>query len=400
MNKYYSIDHRVLFLFGYLFYLITPVIVGSANLFSGYPGVELFQGFFKMIPSAKLRAYFLITLAFLPAFYLGHFVFSLIKPYKTSIQQFEATATTGGITVIGFILCVVLIVFTYLSRNSLLAGYKTYDIGARGKMSTLLMVFNFFLLYQLISKQKLSAFIIAGTAINAVLLLSMGGRLYVIQTLLVLVIYKTSFASKRWQKKRLLVLALVGFLIGGFLGLWRMKTSFSVDKAVYSFLAEPVFTWFSTSTFLISNDIPWFNFPSNFITSFLNLVPNTVISTKAYVVSPKAMGFIYDSPLGADSVWSTLVINFGSIGSIMFMFLTGFLLNFLRHLSEGRRFWSVYYILVCGMLPFQVFRDGFYIVNKQLFFNFLLLPSLLLISLRLLIYLYSTRPDNLNLNGS
>ena len=104
------------------------------------------------------------------------------------------------------------------------------------------------------------------------------------------------------------------------------------------------------------------------------------------MVSTQGMGYVYQNPLGADSVWSTFVINFGSVGSFFFIFCTGFMLNFLRHLSENNRFWAAYYILVCGMLPFQFFRDGFYIINKQLFFNFLLLPALILIVLKFVQY--------------
>ncbi|MBI3883103.1 MAG: hypothetical protein HY305_02520 [Sphingobacteriales bacterium] len=98
------------------------------------------------------------------------------------------------------------------------------------------------------------------------------------------------------------------------------------------------------------------------------------------------MGYFYLSPLGADSIWSTYVINFGAIGACIFMFITGFLLNFLRSLSESSRFWAAYYILICSTLPFQFFRDGFYIINKQLFFNFLLFPIFILFVLRLIRY--------------
>jgi len=116
------------------------------------------------------------------------------------------------------------------------------------------------------------------------------------------------------------------------------------------------------------------------------MVPNTLFSLKSFIVSAQGMGYSYKNPLGADSVWSTVVINFGSAGSFLFIFLTGFFLNFLRHLSENNRFWAVYYILVCSILPFQFFRDGFYIINKQLFFNFLILPAIVLVALKFIQY--------------
>ncbi|MBC7850755.1 MAG: oligosaccharide repeat unit polymerase, partial [Chitinophagaceae bacterium] len=265
-----------------------------------------------------------------------------------------------------------------LARNSLFGGYGSYDIGARGKLSTLLIIFNFFLLYQLVSKQKLSMFLVAGTILGCLFLLSMGGRMYVFQTFVVLLVFKTSFSQARWKTGKLLIFIFSGLLIGAAFGLWRMGSSLGVEKAAYSFFAEPTFTWFSTISYLSSNEVPLLSFPSNFITSFLNLVPNTFFSFKPYIVSTASMVNDYQNPLGADSVWSTFVINFGSLGSCIFLCVTGFILNYLRHLSAQSRFMAVYYIMVCGMLPFQFFRDGFYILNKQLFFNFLLLPAILL----------------------
>jgi hypothetical protein len=386
MKKYYGIDHKWLFLFGFIFYLLVPYFVGITTIFRGFPGMELYRGYFDKIPKDKIQVYVIISLSWLIAFYLGHFCFKLIQPKKTSLQLFPANSADYGIPAVGILLLFVLSVFTFLARNSVFGGYASYDIAARGKMSTLLVVFNFFLLYQLVSVKKVSWFLISGIVITCILLLSMGGRMYVFQTLIVVLIYKTSFAPKRWKIYQILLVATAGFFIGSISGIWRLGGTYNLARAGYSFLAEPVFTWISASTFLIANKIPLINFPSNFLTSFLNLIPNTVVSFKPYIVSSQGMGYSYLSPLGADSIWTTYIINFGVIGSFFFVFFTGFMLNFLRHLSEKNRFWAVYYILVCGMLPFQFFRDGFYIINKQLFFNFLFFPGVILIVLKLIRY--------------
>lgn len=349
--------------------------------------MDLYQGFFNRLPQQKINQYLLITIAWLPAFFLGHFCFSFFKPYKQTLQKFPATPVSKGVALVGIILLVVLIFFAVISRNSIFGGYSSYDVGARGKMSSLLVIFNFFLIYQLITRQKPSMLLIAGTGIAAFLLLTMGGRMYVFQTFVIILVYKTSFALKRWKLYHIMLSMAAAFVVGGAFGIWRMGAAFSFERTLYSFFAEPVFTWFSTSTYLINNDAPLFNVPLNFLTSFFNVVPNTVISLQSYVVSTYSMTKGYESPLGADSLWTNLVINFGSVGSMIFLFVTGFLLNFLRHMSEKSRFGAVYYIMVCGILPFQFFRDGFYILNKQLFFNFLLLPGVILLVLKVLLYL-------------
>lgn len=389
MKHYYQLDHKVFFVFGYFFYLVSPYLVGVSDLFEGLPGIELFQGFFNQIPADKLSAYAVITLSWLPAFFLGHFTFRFLVPQRRTLALFAPTPVTRSVSYIAFVLIGALLIFAYVGRASLFGGYNSYDIAARGKLSTLLVIFNFFLVYQLLTQQKLSRLLVAGTLVCAALLLSMGGRLYVFQTFLIYLIYKTSFAPKRWSLVSVIWFVMVGFLVGGASGLWRMGSSFGMRNALYSFMAEPAFTWFSTSTFLINNDIPRFNFPLNYLTSFLNLVPNTFFSLKPYIVSTQSQGYSYQNPLGAESIWTTYIINFGSVGSFIFIFFLGFLLNFLKYVSERNRFWAVYYILVCAMLPFQFFRDGFYIINKQLVFNFLLLPVVILASLKTILYLQS-----------
>jgi hypothetical protein len=386
-NIYYNIDHRHLFFFGFLFYFVTPYVVGTADFFAGYPGMDLYRSFFKQVPADKLRLYVLITAAWLPAFFSGHFFFSFFKPYKQPLFKYPATAVTNSLYLVGIALVLVLFAFAIVSRNSIFGGYGSYDIGARGKMSSLLVIFNFFLLYQLISVGRVSWILVGGTAIAAFLLLTMGGRMYVFQTFVIILVFKTSFAARRWNFLHIAGFAAVAFLAGGISGIWRMGVDVSYERILYSFFAEPVFTWFSTSTYLAHNDPLYVNLPLNFITSFFNLVPNSIISLQPYVVSTSAMVQGYESPLGADSLWTNLVINFGIVGSMAFLFVTGFLLNFLRHLSEKSRFAAVYYIMVCGIIPFQFFRDGFYILNKQLFFNFLLLPGFVLFVMHLLVQL-------------
>ena len=397
-KRYYLFDHKILFFIGFIFYLLTPILLGKIDAFHEYPGVDLFQGFFNRIPTDKIRSYLIITFSWLPAFYLGHFCFTLLKPYKKSLVKFSSTFETRSAPYIAIVLCIFLVLFTYVSRASLFGG-GVYDVGPRGKLSTLIAIFNFFLIYQLISTTKVSKLLVIGTILNALILLVAGGRLTALQSLTVFLIYKTSFASQRWKTIHLLLIALIGLIVGGAIGIWRVKSSFSIERAGFSFLAEPLFSWFSSASFLVDNDIPMFNFPKNFLSSFFNLVPNTLFSLREYVVSPGDMGYKYQNPFGADSIWTTLVINFGAAGSGIFIFITGFMLNFLRHLSEDNRFWATYYMLVCALLPFEFFRTGFFILNKQLFFNFMLLPALILLTLKFIQY-FQNEPANIHLKAS
>lgn len=389
--RYYLIDHKILFVLGYVFYLWLPYWLGAGNAFQDYPGVSLFQKYFQRIADVNIHSYTLITLSWLPAFFLGHFAFKLVIPYKRSLRLYPPTSITYSASYIGMLLCVVLVLFVYMSRGAILGSFDNYDVGPRGKLTTLMMVFNFFLLYQLVSGQKPSMYLAAGTILTSLILLLSGGRLTPLQTFLGYLIYKTSFAEKKWTLKHIVTFAVIGFFLGALVGAWRVRAGFSLEHAGFSLLAEPLFSWFSTCSFLASNEIPAFNIPTNFITSFFNLIPNTILPVHQFVVPTSGMGYTYVNPFGADSIWTSLVINFGSIGSFFFVFLSGFMLNLLRHLSENSRFWAVYYMLVCAMLPFEFFRTGFFILNKELFFNFLFLPLMIGAAMKILMDMQKTQ---------
>jgi hypothetical protein len=401
MRRTYLLDHRILFLFGYLFYFFTPLIVGTTGAFEGFPGIDIYQELFEQVPSGSIRVYLLVTLSWLPAFFIGHYLFVLLHPKMHALQKFRSTSVSLSAPLIGLMLVMLLVVFAYLARQSLFGGYDSYDVASRGKLSTLLMIFNFFLVYQMLTRQRQSWLIYAGTLVTIVLLLSMGGRMYVFHSFIVMLIYKTSFADRRWRIRDIMVFLLMSLIVGSIFGIWRMGGKLNPLSAAYSFFAEPSFTWFSTMTYLINNETSLFNWPANFLSSFLNLIPNTIIRIRPYLVSLESMAPGYRNPLGADSLWSTIVINFGTAGSFFFIGISGFILAFLKYLSGTRRFWAVYYIMVCGMIPFQFFRDGFYILNKQLFFNFLLFPGVILLLLQYLLMLQDEwkRRENRGVQG-
>jgi uncharacterized membrane protein len=284
----------------------------------------------------------------------------------------------------------VMILFAFLARHSLLGGYASYDVGARGKLSTLLMIASFFWIYDRVTNQRHSFLLSVVIGLTALMLLSMGGRMYVFHLVIVIVVFKTSLSSRQWGLGKVALFLMVGMIAGSVVGLLRMGVQPGFWFGLYSFFAEPAFTWFSVMTYLSNNEVAAFQWPANFFSSFLNLVPNTILKVKPYLVSLESMADGYRNPLGADSIWTNLVINFGSVGSVIFIFMTGGLLALLKKMAGLKRFWAAYYLMVCGMIPFQFFRDGFYILNKQLFFNFLLFPLLVLLLLRLMLVVRRT----------
>jgi uncharacterized membrane protein len=395
MTRRFQLDHRWLFLFGYFFYLGSPVIVGYSEAFTGLPGVDIFQEAFASLPDTQVKIYLMVSACWLPAFFAGDWLVANLARGFPPPRRFPPDSSSRSLWIVAMTLFGVMLIFAFLARQSLLGGYASYDVGARGKLSTLLMIASFFWVYDRVTNQRHNMLLSVVIGATALMLLSMGGRMYVFHLFMVIVVFKTSLSERRWGLHKVVLFLMLGVVAGSVVGLLRMGVKPGFWFGMYSFFAEPAFTWFSVMTYLSNNEVSAFQWPANFFSSFLNLVPNTIFKVKPYLVSLESMADGYRNPLGADSLWTNLVINFGSIGSIFFVFMTGALLAFLKKMAGLRRFWAAYYLMVCGMIPFQFFRDGFYILHKQLLFNFLLFPALVLILLQLLVFLRKTLPHHI-----
>ncbi len=101
------------------------------------------------------------------------------------------------------------------------------------------------------------------------------------------------------------------------------------------------------------------------------------------LLNPKDYGFPLFSPLGATNSFYSFMINFGVFGTIVFLFLMGWLLSLLR--GRDRNLLSrVIYVMLSGWIGFTFFRDDFSIslVKSMLQFS-ILVPGLLVVSLQL-----------------
>ena len=159
---------------------------------------------------------------------------------------------------------------------------------------------------------------------------------------------------------------------------------------VFIGIAEPSFTWISAISMYHLNDLPLFSLPYNFISSFINFIPSALMPEKGELISEITMN--YDSPFGATSFLISLIDNFGIIGSLLAVCLLGFLLTQIR-LHWQTVFGKSYYYCVCGIIPFQLFRDGIEDINKQFFSNLIIVPCLIIFVYRLMSSVLS-RKDN------
>jgi hypothetical protein len=169
----------------------------------------------------------------------------------------------------------------------------------------------------------------------------------------------------------------VSLLAFAMIGSWRVGADTSFRFLAYIFVAEPIFTWWSTATYLANNELQFVDIPINYFQSFVNFIPTFILPEKSNLIINTRDLYNYSAPLGADSIFVSISANFGVAGGAFFLGILGFYYSVVARISKINKFAFVYYILISSILPFQFFRDNFAIVNKQIFWNFLLIPALL-----------------------
>jgi hypothetical protein len=360
--------HNYFFLFGIIYYLIIPVIVYEKDLLYGWN-----KSLEKYFIDNYITKYFTIILLFLISFYSGSFLVLIKKPKKKYIlfkkKYLMSPNYNRTIVKLFFFFCIcILLVY----RPTLKIEVSDPFIGF---ISTLLLLIVFFLLYDHIHNiafrnNKFSIFLLL---ICIFFLLNSGSRMNFVLIIIMLLLYLKERQIVKSYK--LIIVALFIFFFVVFIGIYRLG---STDLKLFGHIlwGEPCYTWFSVASFLYYNeDLPLLSFPSNYIYSFVNFIPRFIFPMKTSLVP--TIPYDYDAPLGALSVFVSLIGNFGIIGSLIFLFLVGMYSSYI-YLHTYKKFVYVYYIAYCSIIPFQFFRDSYTISNKSVFFTFLVIPILVL----------------------
>ena len=202
--------------------------------------------------------------------------------------------------------------------------------------------------------------------------------MYVLIPIIGLFIYKIYYSKNKWSFKKILFYGGLVFIFMLSVGVFRLGSVPNMDSLIYIFLAEPTYTWWSTATYLQHNNLLAINIPYSFISSFINFLPAPLFENKAeWILHLKDIKY-FEAPLGATSVFISIHGNFGWYVGGFFMFFVGLFYSLIEFYSRNSNFFLAYYVSIASVLPFQFFRDGFTIINKQIFWNMLILPLILL----------------------
>jgi hypothetical protein len=251
-------------------------------------------------------------------------------------------------------------------------------LGALATINSVLLVLYFYILFNASTSSKnIFLWIIV---FFSVLLIGLGLRMYVLIPIIALFICKLFYSEKKWKFRKVIFYGTLIFVFMLIIGAWRIGANISVDFLIYLLFAEPTFTWWSLATFLGNNELSVLGLPANYFSSFLNFLPLFLFENKENMIASLKDVHYYEAPLGAGSIFVSTQGNLGWYFGSLFMFCLGLFYSLIEFASRKNSFLMAYYIGIVFILLFQFFRDNFGIINKQIFWNMLIVPFVIFVN--------------------
>ena len=348
------LSHLHLFMIGWTYYLLIPVLAGRLGLFENSDSFSLMQRF--CAPSDPWWPALMAYVVMLPlAFFAGSFLARRIPRMRPLATPLRAPTSAllplfaAGLVVTGF-----------AARGNLFSGYSSdTDFSVVGPVATMQMCVLFQFLAAraagLHSARWLGLTLLAGTF----LLIGMGGRLYVLSSIVAIYIQWWMYRSRSARvRRRSLVAVIVVPLAFAVAGMLRLGVFNLADLGFYVF-AEPLFTGISAFTLMDGHGWSWLDTPRDFFSAFINLVPAALWPDKAaHVVNLLDTSLPFEAPFGAISIVVSTIGNFGLLGGPVFVAVVGFVMERVRRAADAPARQALYCYL-CALLPFMFFRDPF-----------------------------------------
>ncbi len=372
-RKGVEFNHILMFSLGFLFYWMVPIVVGMNRLFESELAMRLWYQVFDVISPEVIAIYLVIALCCYLSFIAGT-VFTT-RFFRAKARYEEIFFYPRLLDIMLLLALTVAGIYGFLLRDELFHGYTAWGAGEGTEKRGPFIAASVFLLaltfVYMAKKHEATGFTIGFGRLLAnryfvsyiavaVLVLSLGGRLYFVSSLVMLLVYRSVYFARISTKVALISLGGVGGL-AGLVGLVRLGGDVNFQSGLLNVFIEPLFTGFSLIHFLGDATFEWVKFPVFLLSSFINLAPTALLPGKAdYIVAPEDYGYVAFAPGGALNSYFSLMINFGILGTLVFLFLFSGILNYLK-LQDRRLLYRVIYVMLCGWLGFTFFRDAFFI---------------------------------------
>ena len=367
-----EVDHIFLFSCGFIFYWIIPIALGNTHYFRFYEGsYQLWESIFNNISDNTWVAYFLSCLVFYISFIAGDLLSRRI--WKVTINkkyQFNKRLLNLFL-IIGIALG---LFYAYPMSQYFFIGYrKSTQIPALGGLvcATILLLSLAIIYSAKVYEEFNSQLTFGKTIFNhfvlfyllfAILLLSMGGRVIVISSMLMPIVFYSVYFKPIRVRYVIAVFSLI-IIFSYFILLFRASQLddlinftpyYNLRSIFYHLFSENFNVSFSLIDFLNKYDFPALRFPIGLVSGLVTLIPLIILPAKTnFIVRWHEYSIL--SPQGGMNSFVSLLISFGFIGSMVFLFLLSFGLG---RLKKNRILpYSAIYIMVCGWLGALFFRD-------------------------------------------
>lgn len=398
-NKKIEISYITLFSIGFFVYWMLPILFMQSNLimFINFPLKESWINIYNSLSRGRMIEFLTFSLLFYACFFAGSlikFKMNYSQKKNNNIQKLEIYSINFFLIIVGLML--VFLIFQL--RTFLFTGYQQIDwkqTGTKGNLVGASLIFlNLFLIKKLIQEKNGIDLSLKNFFLNKemlfyliieIFILSMGTRIYFLISLIALLAFTSTYITRF----RLKIVALSGififFLVGG-IGVFRY--GFEFEKFNLVSILNGVSQEYMLNSFSLISTIHFSHWGIIKIPIFL--LHDLAIGMHLPIPSlnPSDLGYPLYSPVGGTSLFYSLIINFGIIGSLIFAFLLSLLLNYLR--CKSTTYTKVVYICFSATLAFAFFRDNFYISLVKIGLqDFVIIPSLVLLFIKITSYLYS-----------
>ncbi|MBI5134678.1 hypothetical protein HZA86_00355 [Candidatus Uhrbacteria bacterium] len=399
-RKGIEIDHIFLFSTGFIFYLVLSYTLAKSSFFSVYvgsPSYPVWKASYDLV-TQETWAWYLASLVFLYcAFIAGSWL--AVRRSSSSVRvrnPIDPVATNIFFAItMGFIA-----VFGYQLRDHFFWSYqKSTQISVFSSFVAasilLISVTACVVIYRYHSGKSLRRSLlhpaVASYGVVAILLLSMGGRVIVVSSLLMIVIFYSVYVH-RLRLSTSIAFFVFLVILSHIVILWRMgfaseilnpKQYYNVRGLEIALFSENFNVSYSLMDFLAKYPIPLIRFPLILFSNFIGLMPSFIFPDKsAWILDVSSIGYTIGSPSGGFNAYVSLMVNFGIIGSSLFLFGLSYFLQRLRQYQSTIAI--AMYVLLSGWLAAMFFRDFGQTVIKQMFQFSVLMPLALLVLSRII----------------
>lgn len=411
ISKGIEINHITTFSIGWLYYWLLPIFLYRFKIYSDMilPFKEDMDRLNDAVNDKSIVIYTIYILVLYLIFILGDYV---AKTKFTSTQSMKLYLSDKMVlNIFYFILLPVVLFFAYQFKDYFFTGYTKLDwfrAELKGQFVSLSLLLFILYLFYVVNKyfNKLhyantkdllmdlfcNKFFITYLFVG-IYIVSMGGRLYFMTSIMIMIVFYTVYVKKIKFSLFIRYFAIL-FVLMILVGVWRNSGQVSLDFTnIYTAVfAESILVGISLFNFIQYDFTFLFNKPIFLISDFVNIIPRFLFSSKdEYIMNFSDYGYAIYSPGGALNSFLSFVINFGIIGNLLFFFLLGFLLRYIKNTSNilGR----ISYIFISGILTFSFFRDPFSISIVKLIVQFgIIIPIVIFI----IIKVYSNRKKEVN----